>query len=466
MKKTELLLFNNVSVGIEQSMALHNLSMVIFQEEITGILYENSVSGEALLKLLSGNGEVKNGTVSYCRKKLTDLKYLKKQHSIIGPVPNVIHTLSIIDNVFFSQYSLCIMRKRVYQTKLQKLYYLFDIHIPFQKTVEELSVVERVQIELLAAYISKKKYVILSQFSSMFSADEMELLVPVIMKLHMLGTAVIVVDSYERFIYRITDKAYIMKNGTAVDFLSGESLNEYAVTKAFCPYVSPGSDRLGQDKLYEEMQVSGKAVLSADQVETKLLKKLNFVLREGQILKVCYTDRKLAEDFAGLFTGQTALKSGNMVWKGPESSQGKPRVGVVYADSVHKVLYPDHTVEFNLLYPVMTKTSRLFWSEKYLKHMKQLLAEELPEEIYGKKVRDIDDTSKLSLVCAKWYLYRPDILLYVKPFPSFYYEGDKLTEKWMKKIAARGTGVIALESNWPSYIEISGIAKNLDHYAK
>lgn len=461
MRKTELLLFNHVSVGIDESQVLHNLSLIIFKEEITGILYENSASGEALLKLLSGNGKVENGTVSYCQKRLCDLKELKKEHSIIGPVPDVIQTLSIIDNVFFSQYAFCIMEKRGYQTKLQKLYYLFDIQIPFQKTVEELTLVERVQIELLAAYVSGKKYVILYQFSSIFSADEMDLLVPVIMKLHMLGTAIIVVDSYERFIYRITDKAYIMKNGTAVDFLSGEALNEYAVTKAFCPYLQPGGEGFRDEKM-----ASGQTVLTAERIETKLLKGLSFVLREGEILKVCYTNRKLAEDFSGLFTGDKKIQSGSLNWKLCGGMGEEKRVGIIYADSVHKVLYPDKTVEFNLLYPVMKKTRKLFWSPKYLRYMKQLLADELPEDIYKKKVRDIDYTAKLSLVCAKWYLYRPHILLYVKPFPSFYYEGDKLTERWIKKIAARGTGIIALESNWPSYIELAGAAKNLDYYAK
>lgn len=68
MKNTELFLLNNISYGMDRLTALHDLSMVLFKEEITGILYENSASGEALLKLLSGNGQLENGTVRYCQK--------------------------------------------------------------------------------------------------------------------------------------------------------------------------------------------------------------------------------------------------------------------------------------------------------------------------------------------------------------------------------------------------------------
>lgn len=457
MKKTELFLFNNISYGIDRLAALHDLSMVLFREEITGILYENSASGEALLELFSGNGYLENGTLRYYGKKLLDLKDLKKDYYIIGPAPNVISTLSIIDNVFFSKYSFGIFSRRKYQVQLQKLYYLFDITIPFQKTIEALNEVQRIQIELLIAYVSKKQYVILNQFSAMFSEEEMEELIPVIMKLHKLGITIIVVDRYERFIYRITDKVYIMRNGTAVDMLEGSVLNEYTVTKIFSPYI-----RLGEAAASEEKQMTGKVLMRGVNIETRMIKKLDFEIHQGEIWKLYYTRRKLAEEFCGLFTGRTQLLSGEVSWIGKKGSAEKNRLGIIYADSVHKLLFTNQTVEFNLMYPVMKKTTKILWSKKYLDYIKKMLSEELPEEIYKKKVDEISYDMKMSLICAKWYLYRPRILLFAKPFPSFYYEGDKLMEHWIKKMVSQGISVIALDSNWPSYIELPGKTDNLD----
>lgn len=387
------------------------------------------------------------------------MKELKRDYYLIGPTPNVISTLSIIDNVFFSKYSFGIFSKRKYQVQLQKLYYLFGINIPFHKTVDELNEVQRIQIELLIAYVSKKQYVILHQFSTMFSEEEMEEVIPVIMKLHKLGITMIVVDRFERFIYKITDKVYIMRNGTAVDVLAGAVLNERTVTKIFSPYI-----RMGEMSVSEDEQFLGRVLMRGIGIETKMIRGMDFEIHQGELLKLYYTRRKLAEDFCGLFTGRTQMLSGRITWTAENREERKERLGIIYADSYHKVLFSNQTVEFNLMYPVMTKTTKILWSNKYLNYIKQLLAEELPEDIYQKKVEEISYDMKLSLICAKWYLYRPEILLFVKPFPSFYYDGDKLTEHWIKKMVSRGISVIALDSNWPSYIELPGKIENLDNY--
>lgn len=461
MKKNEIFIFNQVSVGINHSCILHNVSMVIFKEEITGILCENSVPCEALLELFSGEGEVENGRIIYCRDPLVNLKKLKKEHCVIGPVANVISTISIIDNIFFSEYSFCIRHNRKYQTRLQKLYFLFDIQIPFTKKIQELTLVERVQIELLAAYVSKKKFVILYQFSTMFTEKEMEQLLPVIEKLHDLGIAIIVEDSFERFIYNITDKVYILRKGNVVDCLSGKALNEYAVTKAFGMY-----GNIQEQQEDKETSVSKSMVMRMDQVETKLLKHLDFQLYEGDIFKICYADRPLAEDFSSVFVDERNILSGKIEWKSTAKNFKKSRVGIIYADAVHKVLFFDQTVEFNLLYPAMMKNPKLLRSKSHLQYIRSLLKDEFPQEILHKKVKDVDPVVRISLVCAKWYLYRPDLLLYVKPFPSFYYDGDKKAEYWIKKIAAGGTAVIVLDSNLPSYINLPGKIQNLEPYVK
>lgn len=451
MKKL-LFSLRNVSVKLNQIIVFKDVFIDIFENDITSLIYENEIEKEALLLVLNRHIPVDSG-IYYVKKEWKN--HPDEYLWVIGEKSNLFEGMSLGDQIFGLGTTSRKLITRNYDKQFRNLMDIFEINIPCGKKVEDLTKLESIQIEIMMAFVLKKKCIILYSLSMILSASEINRIWAMIKIMKEKGYSFIILDNYENFLHRRADRVYIVKSGHVVQCLTGKDVTKDKI------YLSLKNKQIENLKPHQEILSESREILFRfDHAKTEEFDDLNFKIYKGQIYKFLYEDRRVAQNFANIFQGSFHLTEGRICYEDKEFSVVNyedalnKKIGFVPINPIGNQLFQELSVKMNLFYPVSRKTPEVLRYLRFEKNVKQMLKEEIPPEIYNVKIKSLNPFMQMSVVYGKWFLYCPKILICMNPFPNYNIEMDRVIEKWMIKMVDRGTAILILASSWPSHLSL------------
>ena len=403
--KRELLNIEGGKIKKGNNVIFDDLSLELFQGEITGIVFDDILEQKLFIDMLLGDVLLYSGKifVNEERKAYEEAaRLLKQQVAVIGSKSKLLPSITIEDNIFLFSDRKLFLDQKEYRERFQKLRTELNISDDMPHKVRNLSAKEKVIIELLKAYEERKKIVILDEITSFLSEKDLGEVFSLIdkMKSHM---SFLVTVGFEDFIMEWMESIAVVQNGRTT-FVSGIS-----------------------------------------QLNCKLSKVLKALIYENK-----------AETFGAY--GQKVINGQNNVSN--MSQAVREGVGFITEAPYRSMILDNMSATENVSVPLHEKVRGFWFAKKYTRSVSDFLQN---DELNKKKLKNIGNAELQKLAYEKWLVYQPKIVIIENPFTDMDINMREITRKMIGALQKRGIGVILLTANFAIMNKIKGESMFLKH---
>lgn len=459
--KREVFVIENGGIIQNQAPVFKDLTLQIFEGEIAGLAFDNLMEQRFFLELLQGQRPLTSGRICL-EEQETDYdaaaKKLSQYTAVIGRKSGLISSLTIEDNIFlFSDHSYLVLQKS-YRKKFRELREQFGILQDLPERQQDLSIKERVMIELLKAYVGRKKIVVLQDVIGALTKAEIEELFAFLNQIKEEMTF-LVAAGFEEVGIRHLDRLVLVQNGRTIA-MSQLMIRKKGLNQILQVLINESGkpDRL-MTHFSKEMSKERKVVLRAEDVCTEFLEDFNIEIETGEIQKIYYSDGRTKEHLWGLFTGENRINRGHIYLEEKEykihgiSEAVKSGVGFVVEKPYQNALMENITAVENISMPLQEKVKGYWMFRKYRQSVEGYIRE---MHLDKKKIRNLNSLERQKIVYEKWILYMPKILACHNPFADIDINMQELTMKMLKVLQKRGIAILILTSNLYTMNKIPG----------
>lgn len=430
------------------------IQLQIFEEEVVHCVFDNVQEKEMLLSILRGNEQMDFGKLYYEESLVPTQeieKILEERVAVITKESTLIESISILENIFLMRAHVAGYRvqTKYYKKRTKALLEEFHIALNLYTPIKGLTPFEKVQIEMLKAYLLGKQVFVLTELSNRLSDRERSQLWGLIEQFKKKGISCIIAEPLEDIHFGYTDRVMIFKRGRT-SVIKDVDECDYMMLHTI---LYQNTIRMGEEREMIIPEREQEKKFEIKELSTQYLKDISLGVKRGEILKVFCMDEHSYEELTGVLKGEIPLTSGYLRIGQREHKLGKvfrgikDGIGILEGNPVIDTLFKELTVMDNLRILLSQKAAGIFTVPKYKKSIRLLLRDLIPEDIYTKKVKELNEMQIQKVAYGKWLIFSPNVLVCMQPFADGDIQGRESAREMIYALESRKIPVILVTSN-------------------
>lgn len=458
--------FKNIRKAFVGQLAIDGVSFGIRKGEIHALLGENGAGKSTLLNIFHGlfpatDGEIYIGgsKVAFSSAKDAMLAGIAKVHQEINLVPNMTVMQNLMLGCERTKGFFLDTKKMTKETDalLRKLKCGFKA----DSNVSSLNTGEKQMLQIAKALYSNAQVISFDEPTSSLSNNEVETLFSVIRDLKSQGITIIYISHKLDEIYKLCDRATIMRDGKYINTFDIEGLPKEVLIK----------NMVGRDvEMFAKRQKPYRAdfdnvVLRAENFSGKEgYKNVSFELHRGEILGFFgLVGAKRTETMMGIFgatkasQGKLTLNGEEVSWMSPDKSI-KSGLGLLPENRKEVGFVKDLNNADNMALASLNKFKKGLFQNKQKKHNNALTK----GEIVGLEPNDpnfmtknLSGGNQQKVILAKWLTTDADILIFDEPTKGIDVGSKADIYVIMEELVEKGKSIIMISSELPEAIGMS-----------
>ncbi|KJS50566.1 sugar ABC transporter ATP-binding protein [Desulfosporosinus sp. BICA1-9] len=455
----------NINKSFLSVKALINVDFSLFKGEIHGVIGENGAGKSTLMKILSGlykpdSGEIfADGLKIAFRSPKQALDWgvgMVFQETIMAPELSVCENIFLGNEILFDKPFHYLNVRKMYE-KSKSLLEELNIKINPSEKVANLSLVQKQFIQFARILLYNPKVIILDEPTASLTEVEIDLLFNYVRKLKENGVSIIYITHRLEEIKRISDRVTVFKDGKVVntdyiDKMETSSLIRMMLGKD----IKDHFPKLPVDK--------GREVLRISNLTSKILKDVNIVLHEGEILGIAGLVGSGRTSLARSIFGLEKLESGRFFINSKEVKIQSPvdaianKIGFLSENRNEQGLFLVLNVAVNMtiaeLDNLITYTAISLKKEKKVVN---LMIKRLGIKSTGieQEMVNLSGGNKQKVVLARWLLSKAKIFIFDEPTVGIDVGGKVEIYNLMNELVRNGAAVILISSELSELVGMS-----------
>lgn len=442
--------------SMRKGILLERIHFQLFEGERVHCVFDNLQEKNAFLQIMSGMLPADYEKVYYDEKRIPEdqiQSLFRTKIAVITKESNLINSVSITENIFL----ICpvVARNWLDHRKFKRdaayLFEKFDVHINIHMPVRKLTVFEKVQIELVKAYLHGQQIVILTELYNLFSNQERKKLMELLKKMQNTGMCCVILEPLEDIEFADLDKVIIIKHGKTCLIKEKEECDYTMLHKAL--YYDELKKRSLENIMMSHGVTSNKGV-RIERLCSEYLKDINLEIHKGEIAKVLCVDENSYHEFVRLIQGQSKVCEGTVVYNEKagqplkKSLRGlKNGIGIAVGNPATATLFKELTVMDNLQMLLSKKVNHVWLAPKFKKSIRLILQDVIPNELFQKRVKDLHPSDVQRVLYSRWFLFSPELLICIQPFAEGNIEARETARKMLYMLKERGIPILIITSN-------------------
>ena len=434
--RKEIFRMERVTYKEEEVIRLEDFNLQIYQGEIMGIVPFNGYGMAAFLELLQTNLPIYDGYIYYNGEMINSWKKSPGTHNRIGIIQaksSLVETMTIADNVFVMRpgFKQELIRTKLLNRQLQPFLKEIGIEIPADTRIEDLSVFQRVVIELLRAVVMGSHLIVLEEIGALISYSELEQLHEIIRHYAAKGFSFLYICPHFEEVNNICDRAAMLTNGRVwkvitKDMMSREVREVYSYTMEY--------DRMVRSHL-QKRELTGKKpekLMEWKSYSESVEKEISFPIYKGEYLAVQIHDSRILQEMTEIL-------------KEEFSENGK--MAVIQESPTVSMIFPELDYMDNLCMALSRRMGNLWRNHKIRHNIRQEYGRQLGDEVFEMHVENLSEKQKYQLVYARVMLQNPQIVFCIKPFKGADLTHRMVIWKLLEAFLEKGITVVDLSLN-------------------
>lgn len=448
--KKELLRIENIKKGT----LLKRIELQIFEGEIVHCIFDNIQEKNMFLSIISGEERADYGRLYYEEQSISEegmQGLLGKRIAVVSRESRLIDSVSMEENIFLIRPGVSSqwVKQKNFRMEASKLFEEFSISINIEKSMSSLTVFERVQVEVMKAYLLEKRLIVITALSNCLSDQEMKKLWELLEKLRSRNLSFLVVEPLEDMNFIYTDTVAVIKHGKTCIV---KDVDECDYTTLHTVLYRDEIEKNVDDwKLKQEENNSEKVAIK--NITTQYLKDVSLSVAKGEIVKLFCIDEQSYDEIISFLKGETEAFNGTLHTGGSEKEikktlKGlKDRIGIVSGNPGAASLFAELTAMDNLQMLLSRKVPGMWLIPKYKRSIRRLLGDIIPEDVYGRLVKDLSPSEVQKIVYCRWLIYSPQLLVCIQPFAEGDIQARETARDMLYLLEDRGIPILIVTSN-------------------
>ena len=298
MGHSELLTIQGVSKRYGNTVANRDISLEVKRGEVLGLVGANGAGKSTLMRIISGVTKPDGGAMRFSQTSIDWGRFRPSIAASIG-IRVAYQELSLCKNLkvyenFFVEMGEHFAGVRNWRTKAsemaaKKLDEIFPGHgIRVLQETSELSIAQQQMVEIARAFSAPKvKLVILDEPTSSLPAEQSQQLMEYVRGTSRNDVAVIYITHRLHEIMELTDRIYILRNGSVVEQLETKSATTERLILSMSDASVPGLVSQGAaPRLPRAGQLNASVMIGCDGLNSKALHDINCSMQGGEIVGI------------------------------------------------------------------------------------------------------------------------------------------------------------------------------------
>ncbi|MCF0150390.1 MAG: sugar ABC transporter ATP-binding protein [Firmicutes bacterium] len=452
----------NKSFGTNQ--VLKNAAFELKDGEIHALMGENGAGKSTLMKILTGVYTKDSGSIFVDGQEVS---YRNPQEAekagivFIYQELNVLYDLTVEENLFMGKEltrGAGICDKKAMRAKAQQVMDRMGVHIPVDRTMNQLSVGQQQMVEICKALMVDAKVLIMDEPTAALTQSETEILFEVIRSLKAKGVSIVYISHRMEEIFELCDRITILRDGSyigtefikditmdgVVQMMIGREIGE-RFPKRSCPI---GDEVLRVEGLSHE----------------KLFQDVSFSVRSGEVLGVSGLMGAGRTEIMQAIFGNLPTTAGSVYIDGKQVHIDSPAraiaagIGFITEDRKTEGLLLEKSIAENIELANLKKVSnKNVLSFKKSRALVKKGIEEFRIRCFGPEHEcgNLSGGNQQKVVLAKWIYTDPKILILDEPTRGVDIGAKKEIYNVINDMAAKGVAVIMVSSELPEVLGMS-----------
>ena len=424
--KKEVLRLDHVSVYNKTNEALlENLNFTLFEGEINCVLTKEDLSKDTLIRVLQGKYFPDDGHLYMDDREIVtgrDYKKLSSVSSHISIKPQLVSNMTVAENLFYFNkqfYSYGILNERAIYENTRRLMDDFHIYdISAASSVTKLTTAQRHLIEILRAVAGNRRFLILEDFTNIYTMSEMKRFMEILTLIPQKGISIILFSEKSHGPAESADRLTILQNKTVIS-IHDVSIKAPAASTGF---IFPSPD-MAED-FESHFSVPFTAYFHTDYICKESGKPFSIALDSHKITGVFDRDWICCPEIIDILYGKS-IYTGSFLTKGIEYAL-KNNVAVINENLSDDNIFCNMNIWDNVglllhsrtLFPLGIENRKL--TRYYIKDILESLHMEYLIKNYShmERMPHVSYDIQMDINIAKWVCKKPMFIVFINPYPE------------------------------------------------
>jgi ribose transport system ATP-binding protein len=444
--------------------ALQDVSFDVAPGEIHGLLGENGAGKSTLLRILSGVFRPTTGTVFVDGETVSFRKPMDARaagiamiHQELQQVPH----LSVAQNMFLGHPLTTVgglfVSRREQERRAAEALSMLDPAIDPSAPISTLKVAQRQIVEIGRALLDRAKIIAMDEPTSSLTPSEFDRLAEVIAKLAASGVAIIYVSHKMDEVFRICERASVMRDGKLVGAVDLRAVSHQDVITMM----------VGRELSQEQHVGHATATVKLEAKNLSSVAKIrgaSFKVHRGEVLGIAGLVGSGRTELLRLLAGVDRLSDGSIEIDGRPVNFSSPRdaiaagIGLVPEERKRDGIIPVRSVTNNMALASLGSFSKggIIQNAKLRKTAEDLLQRvNLRPFQLDRPIRLFSGGNQQKAIIARWLAAKSQILLFDEPTRGIDVGAKAEIYHLIEALAADGHSIIVVSSELPEVIRLS-----------
>lgn len=379
---------------------LKHIYMHIYSGEITGLVFEKEKEQNVFLKIMAGKCALDEGKIFFMEQNLIredEQKRIAEGISIISKKSNIFSELSAEENLFLLDKDVrnIVVHKKKYKKRKEAVFRELGYDCDFGKHVYGLTLYERLSLELIRAYVLKRKIIVLTDIIGVLEKRERDKIWNLIDHIKNQGVAFLIVGSLGDIQFEhLQSVSVFKKNRTLISC----AVQEGDYEKMFRILYGPNR------KEYREVQEldSSLRVKRTENASLQLVfgtdgknEPIKIDVEEGKVKEIIWLDHKDFDNqvkslINGQFDNCYIIEEGVHIEGRKMNFWFKERAGLIVEDPWEQMIFPSLSVLDNIFISVLKKYPAQYVKKRHKQSIVKMLDGILEEKYFNKAIEDLE----------------------------------------------------------------------------
>jgi ABC-type sugar transport system ATPase subunit len=445
--------------------ALDQVSLVLYKNEILGIVGENGAGKSTMMKIIGGVYKPTHGEVFLHGRRIalrSPKVSLSAGISIVYQELSLIPHLTVAENIFVNRLPRrngFVQWKKLYADTEQILRENGMEDIDPRDIVSDLPIGLKQSVEIAKALSYNANVLLLDEPTSSLTEPEIENLFQIIRKLQEKGISIIYISHHLDEIFKICNRVHILRDGRTEDIQPIQEATEEKIV----------SKMVGRDIksiYYKEAHPIGDITLEVRGIKDKLLKDVNLNLRKSEVLSIYGLLGSGRTELLKAIVGARKADIDTLKFKGRPIKIKAPidaiKQGIVYSSEDRKGenLFFGNSVSKNISYSAIqigqfVRSGFISRKDEYDKTGRYFKKLNVKAPTMDMDVYNLSGGNQQKVCLAKALINEPEVLLLDEPTRGIDVGAKLEIYRLMSDLAKEGKSIIFVSSELPEVIGCS-----------
>ena len=444
----------------------YHLEISVSRGECIGIYVDDHLtSGTAYLNIFKGYAHMKSGKAFSCGRRVGGQeleRWILQNSMIVDKYRFESRELTVRDFLValgkpMDQSQLRDVTQRLEGPEAAAMMQQMELHLPMELSLAEVSLLDYYRLCIFRAWLWKCELLILDRLTEILRQKDLEKLMRCVRLLLEHGTAVILFDLDETFMYRCSDRIDVIKNRKTCYRLYPEEYGEklYEILGWKCR--NSGMKQTGQYN-------GDNVVLHVSDLTFSGMPPLNFQISGGEIAFLRDENYSTAVQLRNCFLSGQRWLDGTFCLNGTVYTHGElagligTEIGIQIErpDRPNGVLFDNLTGLDNLSACLLSKAGKWVATRRVKENILDEASRWFPREELQKPLRTWPLPQRLRFSYYKWYLLNPKLLICFFPFAGQETAHHEMIIDMLVTCAERGMAIWVISSGIDAICEKTG----------